>query len=142
MTNTRKPKRQPRSRKTACAQKYPPASPDATPRPAAVSPPQNPQPASATARKCPTHKRVRIGDALRRSGVDEWAVADGYVDVLGKLTRKSNDNDGVQKLFVDVLKEVSRHLEPPRAEAAPDAPVIVKLVHNVSRPARTPTPSS
>ena len=69
-------------------------------------------------------------------------MANGYVDVLGKLTRKSNDNDGVQKLFVDVLKEVSRHLEPPRAEAAPDAPVIVKLVHNVSRPARTPTPSS
>ena len=109
------------------------------PAAAAVRSRQNPQSASATARKCPTHKRVRIGDALRRSGVDEWAVANGYVDVLGKLTRKSNDNDGVQKLFVDVLKEVSRHLEPPRAEASPDAPVIVKLVHNVSRPARTPT---
>jgi hypothetical protein len=85
---------------------------------------------------------VRIGDALRQSGVDEWAVAGGYVDVIGKLTKKSDGNDGVQKLLVDVLKEVSRHLEPPRAEAAPDAPVIVKLVHNVSRPARTPTPSS
>ena len=64
------------------------------------------------------------------------------MDVIDKLTRKSNDNDGVQKLLVDVLKEVSRHLEPPRAEATPDTPVIVKLIHNVSRPARTPTPSA
>ncbi len=89
------------------------------------------------AKKLPSRKRVRIGDALRRKGLDEWTIADGYVDVVGKLTRKSEKNDTVAKLLVDVLKECSRHLEPPRsADAAPDAPVIVKLVHAVSRPVR------
>ena len=85
---------------------------------------------------------MRIGDALRRKGLDEWAIADGYVNVVGKLTRKSDTSDSVEKLFVDVLKECSRHLEPPRTDdAAPAAPVIVRLVHAVSRPVRTPNGS-
>jgi hypothetical protein len=86
---------------------------------------------------------VRIGDALRQRGLDEWTIADGYVDVVGKLTRKSDTNDNVEKLFVDVLKECSRHLEPPHsADSAYDAPVIVRLVHTVSRPVRTSAPSA
>jgi hypothetical protein len=102
-----------------------------------------PQPASGPQKKLPSRKRVRIGDALRRKGLDEWTIADGYVDVVGKLTRKSERNDSVAKLLVDVLKECSRHLEPPRsADAAPDTPVIVRLVHTVSRPKREPAPSS
>jgi hypothetical protein len=91
----------------------------------------------------PKRKPVRIGDALRRSGLDEWTIAGGYVDVVYKLTNKSNSNDSVEKLLVDVLKECSRHLEPPRfADAPSDAPVIVKLVHTVSRPRRPPAPPS
>ena len=98
---------------------------------------------NAPQKKSPKHKPVRIGDALRRSGLDEWTIAGGYVDVVDKLTNKSKTNDSVEKLLVDVLKECSRHLEPPRsADAPPDAPVIVKLVHSVSRPKRTPAPYS
>ena len=94
-------------------------------------------------KKSPKRKPVRIGDALRQSGLDEWTIAGGYVDVVDKLTNKSNANDSVEKLLVDVLKECSRHLEPPRsADAPPDAPVIVKLVHSVSRPRRQLAPFS
>jgi len=98
---------------------------------------------NAPQKNSPKRKPVRIGDALRQSGLDEWTVAGGYVGVVDKLTNKSNANDSVEKLLVDVLKECSRHLEPPHsADAPPDAPVIVKLVHTVSRPRRPPAPSS
>lgn len=80
---------------------------------------------------------MRIGDALRRNGLDEMAVAEGLVSVVGALKKQISDGDGVDKLLVDVLKECSRILEPTRsADAAPDLPVIVKLIHAVSRPKR------
>lgn len=98
---------------------------------------------NAPQKKSPKRKPVRIGDALRQSGLDEWTVAGGYVGVVDKLTNKSRTNDSVEKLLVDVLKECSRHLELPRsADATRDAPVIVKLVHSVSRPRRPPAPAS
>jgi hypothetical protein len=144
MTKTRKRKPRPRHRETTSVRSIARSSRAVDPPTSAVeaSLPQ-PQPASSPQKKLPIRKRVRIGDALRRKGLDEWTIADGYVDVVGKLTRKAESNDSVAKLLVDVLKECSRHLEPPRsADAATDAPVIVKLVHTVSRPKREPAPSS
>lgn len=83
---------------------------------------------------------MRIGDALRRNGLDEMAIAEGLVSVVGALKKQISDGDGVDKLLVDVLKECSRILEPARsADAAPDLPVIVKLMHTVSRPKRLKT---
>ena len=109
----------------------------AVPRAALLAPGNAPQ------KNSPKRKPVRIGDALRQSGLDEWTVAGGYVGVVDKLTNKSKSNDSVEKLLVDVLKECSRHLEPPRsADAPPDPPVIVRLVHTVSRPVRTLRPPS
>src|SRR5215469_6545281 len=123
MTNT--PKRNPRGRKQKATGER-----SITRTSQAPALPVQAQPQSSAARKkVPTRKRVRIGDALRRRGLDEWTIAEGYVDVVGKLSRKSDANDSVEKLFVDVLKECSRHLEPPHsADDAPDAPVIVRLV--------------
>ena len=144
MTKTRQRKPRARIRKTTSARSIARSSRGAAPPAAAVeaSLPELPL-AGAPQKKLPSRKRVRIGDALRRRGLDEWTIADGYVDVVGKLTRKSDSNDSVEKLFVDVLKECSRHLEPPHsADAAPDAPVIVKLVHTVSRPKREPARTS
>jgi hypothetical protein len=83
---------------------------------------------------------VRIGDALRQSGLDEVAVAQGLVGVVGSLQHKTGSDDSNDKLLVDVLKECSRHLEPARGtDASPDAPVTVHLIHNVARPSRTPS---
>jgi hypothetical protein len=85
--------------------------------------------------------RVHIGEAMRRSGLDEYKVAQTYATVVDKLSGKHADKDagGVQKLLVDVLKECSRHLDPPRSErdTAPDAPVQFILIHEVARPDRS-----
>lgn len=87
----------------------------------------------------PPGPRIAIGEALRERGLDEYTIADTYVHVVAKLTAGGSDSGGVQKLLVDVLKECSRQIEasrPPMRSANPDAPVIVQLVHTVTRPVR------
>ena len=85
--------------------------------------------------------RIRIGDAMRRSGLDEYKVARTFAGVVDKLSDGTKDTGGVQKLLVDALKECSRHLDPPQSErAAPGAPVHITMVHNVPRPVRTQPP--
>ena len=87
--------------------------------------------------------RIRIGDAMRRSGLDEYKVARTFAVVVDKLSdgKTAKDTGGVQKLLVDVLKECSRHLDPPQSErAAPAAPAQIIMVHNVPRPVRAQTP--
>jgi hypothetical protein len=139
MTITQKRKRLASSAKAAIADPAPTLPPALTPPPAAATPiPPTPPLVSAPAKNVrASKKRVRIGDALRQSGLDEWTIADGYVGVVEKLTKKAGDSDSPDKLLVDVLKECSRHLEPPRSsDSASDGPVTVRLVHNVSRPKR------
>jgi hypothetical protein len=91
-------------------------------------------------------KPVRIGEALRQRGFDEHTIADSYVDVAQRLKGKSDKTGGVEKLLVDVLKECSRHLEPPRPPdragdrlGTANAPIHIHLIHSVTRPARTPS---
>jgi hypothetical protein len=82
-------------------------------------------------------KRVRLGEAFRKVGLDEQTVAETYVGVVETL-RNNSTEDPVQKLLVDVLKECSRVLEPPRgASTGPsDQPSVVQLYHQVPRPER------
>lgn len=91
----------------------------------------------------PTGPRIPIGEALRQCGLDEYAIAKTYVHVMAQLTTKNPDGGVVAKLLVDVLKECSRQIEAsqPPARANADAPVIVQLVHAVSRPARALPPA-
>src|SRR5579862_6008053 len=85
--------------------------------------------------------RIRIGEAMRRSGLDEYKVARTFAGVVDKLSDGTKDTGGVQKLLVDVLKECSRHLDPPQTErAASAAPVHITMVHNVPRPFRAQAP--
>ena len=78
---------------------------------------------------------------MRRSGLDEYKVARTFAGVVDKLSDGTKDTGGVQKLLVDVLKECSRHLDPPQSErATPAAPVQITMVHNVPRPFRTQAP--
>ena len=92
---------------------------------------------------------MRIGEALRKHGLDEHVVAGKFVHVVKKLTGKEAKASGVDKLLVDVLKECSRQIEASNDAAqkaakekeaarapSPDAPVIVQLVHSVERPDR------
>jgi len=105
------------------------------------APPEESSPISSDLellREGPSGPRISIGEALRERGVDERAIAENYVHVLKKLKGPKADPGGVQKLFVDVLKELSRQIEAsqlPRAHHA-DAPVVVQLVHSVARPVR------
>ena len=78
---------------------------------------------------------------MRRSGLDEYKVARTFAGVVDKLRDGTKDTGGVQKLLVDVLKECSRHLDPPQSErAAPAAPAHITMLHLVPRPVRTQTP--
>lgn len=94
-------------------------------------------------------KRVRIGEALRKIGFDEYAIAEGYAETAGRLKDKSDRSGNVEKLLIDVLKECSRLIEPVRpAETTTDrsgvagAAIHVHLVHNVPRPARRELPAA
>ena len=88
---------------------------------------------------------IPIGTALREEGLDERTVAQKYAHVLDKLTQPQAEAGSAEKLLVDVLKECSRQIEAAQqVERNPsaDRPVIVQLVHTVSRPARAlPAPT-
>jgi hypothetical protein len=86
--------------------------------------------------------RISIGTALCQVGVDERAVARGFAQVLGSLSPDNvvSDKGGDKKLLVDVLKECSRQLDNSAGNRAGDAPVVVQLLHTVSRPVR-PAPA-
>jgi hypothetical protein len=75
---------------------------------------------------------------LRSSGLDELTVAQNYVVVVEKLRDGSGGADSAQKMLVDVLKECSRILEPPKSlgGGASEVPAVVNLYHNVPRPVR------
>lgn len=79
-------------------------------------------------------KRVPIGEALRKQGLDEHTIAGTYAQVLDNLkgTKKAGSNE---KLLVEILKECSRQIE--AAQPVGEKSVQVQLVHNVERPART-----
>jgi cell division ATPase FtsA len=84
-------------------------------------------------------RRVRMGEALRIKGIDEHAVAETFAGVVDMLKTKTEENDDVEKLLVDVLKECSKHLEED-SKATAAAPLQVKLIHNVARPRRDSAP--
>jgi hypothetical protein len=64
-------------------------------------------------------RRIRLGEAFRKVGLDEQTVAENYVGVVETLREKTGPKtETAQKLLVDVLKECSRILEPPRGSGA------------------------
>jgi hypothetical protein len=79
---------------------------------------------------------------MREEGLDEPALAKATLKLLEKLLRGKKLN-GSEKLLLDLLKEISRTLEPQGStgvgsgSSATDAPMIVQLVHDVPRPSRT-----
>ena len=84
-------------------------------------------------------ERVRIGQAMRERGLDERLIAEMFANVVGKLhENNSSDSGSVQKLLVDVLKECSRHLDPPReaGRETSEGPATIILIHEVDRPKR------
>jgi hypothetical protein len=84
-------------------------------------------------------ERVRIGQAMRERGLDEHLIAEMFAAVVGKLHENSSSDSGsVQKLLVDVLKECSRHLDPPReaGRESSEGPAAIILIHEVDRPVR------
>jgi hypothetical protein len=82
-------------------------------------------------------RRIRLGEALRKVGLDEQTVAETYVGVIEVLREQTAREPG-RKLLVDVLKECSRVLEPPRSTGTnADEPLtIVEMRHEMSRPER------
>ena len=86
---------------------------------------------------CTRGEKIRLAEALRQEGIDERTIARGYASTHNKLNKSTDKGD--IKLFVDVLKENTRILEPPRAadrNGADDGPVTVILRHNIPDPVR------
>jgi hypothetical protein len=84
-------------------------------------------------------RRVRLGEAFRKYGLDEQTVAETYVGVVEDLrVVRDSKPEVAQKLLVEVLKECSRILEPPRGPGTNgmETPTIVEMHHEVSRPVR------
>jgi hypothetical protein len=91
-----------------------------------------------TKRRPPRRKRCALDEALRLQGLDEL----GYARKLGGFFDQVEGKADVPKLklMLDGLKEWSRHLEPKRtgsADADPELPSVVQLVHRVDRPSRS-----
>jgi hypothetical protein len=85
-------------------------------------------------------KRVRLGEALRKRGIDEHAVAAGYADVMGELQSKPKDSNA-EKLLVDILKQCGKILDQEDAPVNPESDirsVPVVVLHNMMRPERGP----
>jgi hypothetical protein len=80
-------------------------------------------------------KRVPMGIALRRHGIDEHTIAETYAFTLDALKGIVPVKDSDKKLLIDFVKECEKHLEKD-AQAAPGASLRVRLVHNVARPNR------
>lgn len=83
-------------------------------------------------------KLVRIAEALREEGVDEPAIAKTFVILLKNLLCGDKPN-GSEKLLADVVKELTRLLEPPGSAGASDSdenPLQIRLIHNIPRPWR------
>jgi hypothetical protein len=115
---------------------------ESTPAPAPRSAQPAETPATPKKRRKRLRKRVRLGKALRMAGLDEHVVAKNYVNVVEKLAKKTAEENDIQKLLVDVLKECSRVLDQPDAQNQPaDGPAPVQLIHNLARPDREKTPN-
>ena len=81
--------------------------------------------------------RIRLRNALRAAGLDEWQIAWNLSVKVGQLSESKFASD--KKLLLEYMKEAIRHLDPASAAAAnapsPDAP-LVEVVHQVARPDR------
>jgi hypothetical protein len=96
--------------------------------------------AGSTVKRRQGRKRVRLGDAMRKAGLDEHKVAETYVGVVEKLRDKNPGSGGVEKVLAGVLKDCSRVLEPPQPSSLsvggnPATPI--HLIHKVARPQRS-----
>jgi hypothetical protein len=85
-------------------------------------------------------KQLRLAEAMREEGLDESALARAYAELVQKLFN-GEESSASDKLLVDLLKEMSRTLEPQSAtgaaaSSASDLPVVVQLLHEVPRPVR------
>jgi len=84
-----------------------------------------------------TAPRVTVGTALCHAGLDELALGQRWVDILGNLSDpKQRENTAIQKLLFDVLKECTRQLDSDHEQAGAGPNVVVRLVHAVPRPPR------
>ena len=72
---------------------------------------------------------------MREAGLDETRFAEKMSSLVEKV---DSGNDSEPKIFLEVLKEWSKHLEEAQGAraATPRVPVMVQLIHNVARPER------
>jgi len=111
---------------------------------AAPQKPQGAVPADGAApvvppkRKRAHRKKQRLGDAMRKCGLDSMKVAEKMNGLVDSLAYKGPE----AKLLFDALREASRALDEARVERPGGSFVSVQLVHDVPRPLRSALPLS
>ena len=95
----------------------------------------NNQPETKKKRDQRSRKRVPISIALRKHGIDEHTIAETCAYTLDALKGIIPVKDSDKKLLIDFVKECTKLLGGD-AGAAPNAPLRVRLIHNVARPQR------
>lgn len=87
-------------------------------------------------------KPLSLAEALREQGLDDRALARVYIELLDRFLQ-NGDAKSSEKTLVDLIKEITRVLQPVAAansvattKARPDTAVVVRLLHDVPRPVR------
>ena len=75
--------------------------------------------------------RVKMCDALRAAGVDEYNLAETYKSLLQRH-EAAKESTADAKLLLEAARDCAKILEPPRATGVTDANV--QLIHHVPRP--------
>jgi|SRR5579864_2251670 len=95
---------------------------------------------AAKAEPCPLSQprpRIRLRNALRAVGLDEWQIAWNLKVKVDQLSESKFASD--KKLLLEYMKEATRHLDPAAtaaSAASADAPT-VEIVHHIARPDTT-----
>jgi hypothetical protein len=82
----------------------------------------------------PHKERIKLSEAMRARGLDEWKLAEIFDNLIDRLEKGESD-----KMLFEALKECGKVLEvyptPSKFSGGHD-PVPVQLVHYVPRPER------
>jgi len=92
---------------------------------------QSPQRARSTGKRS---RRMKMPDALRAAGVDEFAVASTYKKLLERNSAEKTIQDA--KLLLDTARDCAKILEPQHGSNSNDANF--QLIHHIPRPDRQP----
>jgi hypothetical protein len=104
--------------------------------PSEAQPNSTPEPSEKPSTRAPSaakrSRRMKMPDALRAAGVDEFAIASTYKLLLDRQTADKTIQDA--KLLLDTARDCAKILEPQHGSNSNDGNF--QLIHHIPRPNR------